>query len=91
MLFTEPIFIVFFAIVLTAHWSIDSPRRRKQLLLVASYVFYAGWDPRFLGLILASTLVDYHAALRIAAATTQRVRRAWLMTSLAFCAPATPS
>ncbi len=31
----------------------------KLLLLCASYVFYMWWDPRFIVLILTSTVVDY--------------------------------
>src|SRR6476646_11969922 len=34
-------------------------RAGKVLLLCASYVFYMWWDPRFIVLILTSTLVDY--------------------------------
>jgi hypothetical protein len=32
----------------------------KILLLLASYVFYMWWDPRFIVLILTSTVVDYY-------------------------------
>jgi D-alanyl-lipoteichoic acid acyltransferase DltB (MBOAT superfamily) len=31
----------------------------KVLLLLASYIFYMWWDPRFIVLILTSTVVDY--------------------------------
>src|SRR5207247_565771 len=34
-------------------------RAGKLLLLCASYVFYMWWDPRFIVLILTSTVVDY--------------------------------
>src|SRR5437667_12621295 len=34
-------------------------RAGKVLLLCASYVFYMWWDPRFIVLILTSTVVDY--------------------------------
>ena len=34
-------------------------RSRKVWLLLTSYAFYAGWDWRFLSLLLISTVVDY--------------------------------
>lgn len=36
---------------------------RKQLLALASYAFYMAWNPQFLVLLLALTVVDYLAAL----------------------------
>lgn len=35
---------------------------RNSFLLLSSYVFYAAWDVRFLGLIVLSTLTDYLVA-----------------------------
>ncbi|WGF89056.1 MBOAT family O-acyltransferase [Marinivivus vitaminiproducens] len=83
MLFVEPRFLVFFALVLAVHWSLHGNRARKLVLLAASYVFYGAWDWRFLGLILASTLVDYVLAIRIEASSDPRKRRIALATSLA--------
>ena len=86
MIFTEPRFLLFFAAVFAAFWALDSRRAQKLLLLAASYAFYAAWDWRFLSLILASTLIDYTAALRIEARDERRERaprpRAWLIASL---------
>lgn len=59
VLFTQPIFIGFFALVFLAHWALRTNAPRKLLLLVASYVFYAAWDWRFLFLILVSTVIDF--------------------------------
>jgi len=41
-------------------------RGRVLLLLGVSYVFYATWDPRFLALLIASTVVDFLGGLAIA-------------------------
>lgn len=82
MLFTQPIFALFFAATFAYVWATRKNRRRKLALLVASYVFYAAWDWRFLSLILVSTLVDFVAARRIDAATHPRQRRGWLRLSL---------
>ncbi len=65
MVFNSLTFVVFFAIVLLLHnlplpWSI-----RKWNLLVASYLFYAAWNPPFLLLLCASTGVDWLVARQI--------------------------
>jgi len=48
MLFNSLTFVVFFAVVVCAYWSMRSWNARKNLLVVASYIFYAirgapGW------------------------------------------------
>jgi len=40
MLFNSLTFVAFFAIVVTAYWSIRSWNARKNLLVGASYIFY---------------------------------------------------
>ncbi len=83
MLFIESRFFLFFAAVFAIHWLLRDNRLRQLWLLACSYLFYAAWDWRFLSLILASTLIDYFAALRIDAARDRAIRRRWLALSLA--------
>lgn len=64
MLFTSFTFWAFFAVVFLLY-RVLSHKWQNRMLLVASYVFYASWDWRFLSLILLSTCVDYVCALRI--------------------------
>ena len=59
MLFVEPLFLLFFAVVFALYWMMPWNVGRKLFLLGGSYLFYAAWDWRFLGLILASTLIDF--------------------------------
>ncbi len=58
--FDSLLFAAFLAVVVPLYLVV---RRRVPLrntfLLLASYVFYAAWDWRFLGLIALSTLTDY--------------------------------
>jgi len=63
--FNSLIFIIFFAIVLAVHALPLEWRARKTNLLLASYVFYAAWNPPFLVLLWISTLTDWFAARRI--------------------------
>ncbi len=83
MLFSELRFVVFFAVVFSVHWGLRHHRARKAWLLLASYAFYAGWDARFLALIIASTAIDYVAGWMLARDLPPRRRRAWLAASLA--------
>jgi alginate O-acetyltransferase complex protein AlgI len=80
MLFTEPRFLVFFLVVFGVHWTLRANGVRKAWLLLASYAFYAAWDARFLSLIVASTLIDYVAALRMQRPGARRGR--WLFLSV---------
>lgn len=75
-------FWAFLAIVLAvAPWL---PRRPQNgFLLLCSYLFYAAWDWRFLGLLVFSTLVDWGLGLALARASGGRTRRALLALSLA--------
>jgi len=79
--FDTPIYIVFLTLVTLAYWRLRW-RQQNVLLLAASYVFYGWWDPRFLALIAASTIVDFYCAKAIARSEDSRRRRALLTLSL---------
>ena len=83
MLFNSLTFVVFFALVVGAYWTLRSWEARKNLLLIASYVFYGTWNPPFALLLFATTALDYYLGARIAAAGSERSRRGWLVASLA--------
>jgi len=83
MLFNSLHFIWFFAVVY-AGYRLLPHRPQNWLLLAASYYFYAAWDWRFLGLLVASTLVDYSCALAMARTGEPRTRRILLIVSLGF-------
>jgi len=78
MTFDSTTFLLFFLFVLFIH-ALPLPwKARKTNLLVASYLFYAAWNPPFVLLIWISTLVDYQIAARIHRSTDPR-RRRWLV------------
>jgi len=82
MQFDSLSFVVFFlalAAVYQLPWGWNA---RKWLLLVASFLFYGAWSPAFLLLLIGSASVDWWLSLRIAAASSERRRRHWLMLSL---------
>lgn len=83
MIFSSFRFLVFFPVVLLLYGLSRNLRYRQWLLLVASYVFYASWDPRFLALIFGSTLVDFVVGAKLGRETHAVRRKLWLSVSLA--------
>lgn len=83
MVFTSLHFAAFFLVVYGVYRAVPH-RAQNWLLVVASYYFYAAWDWRFLSLLLASTVVDFVVARRIARTAEQPRRRRLLLISLGF-------
>ncbi len=84
MVFSSLTFVVFFTVVLLLYSLPVSWTTRKIIVLVASYVFYAAWNPPFVLLLMGSTVIDWIVAKRIDASEHPGTRRAWLMLSLGF-------
>ncbi len=82
MLFNSLTFIVFFAVVLIVHNLPFSWRTKKTNLLIASYLFYAAWNPPFIILVWLSTVIDWHVAHKIHTTSQQSKRRLLLMVSI---------
>ena len=84
MLFNSYTFLGFYTCVYLAYLASQGRLRiQNMLLLVASYVFYAAWDYRFLSLIILSTAVDFFAGRGIEKSHSHAVRKSWLIVSLA--------
>ncbi len=77
MVFNSLQFVWFFVLVY-ALYRVLPHRGQNWLLLIASYYFYAAWDVRFLGLLVASTLVDYTCGRLLFRVQDHRTRR-WIM------------
>ena len=80
MLFNSFQYWIFFFIVSALFYSMPF-RYGKILLLLASYVFYMWWDPRFIVLILTSTVVDYYLGIFLETASA-RHKKLLLLVSL---------
>ncbi len=65
---TYAFLLLFLPVVLALYWLIKPGRPRLAFITAASLVFYSFWDWRFIFLLLASVVVDYVAARRMAAA-----------------------
>ena len=82
MVFNSLAFMAFFAVVLALH-ALPLPWTTKKInLLVASYLFYAAWNPPFVILLWVSTVVDWFAAQKLVHAQRPVVRRAWMLLSV---------
>jgi hypothetical protein len=64
LLFNSLTFVVFFAVVLSGVLDDASWEARKNLLLVASYIFYGAWNPPFAALLFATTALDFYLGRR---------------------------
>jgi D-alanyl-lipoteichoic acid acyltransferase DltB (MBOAT superfamily) len=81
MLFNSIDFVLFFPAVTLAYFVIPHGAR-WVFLLAASYLFYMAWEPGYVLLIMASTLVDFAAGLALGAIHRPAMRRALLGLSL---------
>ena len=82
MLFNSLTFVVFFALVLALHKAPLGWTTKKANLLIASYLFYAVWNPPFVILLWISTLIDWHVAKRLFIEDRQSRRRLLLTISV---------
>src|ERR1051326_338160 len=81
MLFNSLTFVVFFVVVVSLYWSIRGWELRKNLLVVASYIFYGAWNPPFAALLFSTTAMDFWLGRQIAKAQ-EGARRKWLVASV---------
>ena len=83
MQFTSFTFAVFFPVVVLIFYIL--PKKARQIwLLLASYYFYMGWNPKYALLILTSTVITYLCGLGIDmfSAEKKRVRKAVLLAGI---------
>jgi D-alanyl-lipoteichoic acid acyltransferase DltB (MBOAT superfamily) len=83
VLFNSLSFLVFFALVFSLHRLISAWSVRNWLLLVASYIFYAAWNPPYVVILAFSTILDWWLAKMIWRSESVRRRRLLLFISVA--------
>ena len=62
MLFNSAQFLIFFPIVTLIYFAIPK-KIRNYWLLIISYYFYMCWNPKYILLLMASTLITYTSGL----------------------------
>ena len=74
-------FLLFFAAILLLDRIAYGTAARKPILLIASWFFYAGWNPLFLPMLIATSTLDWWLGGKLMAASKVAKRR-WLVLSL---------
>ena len=82
MVFNSYTFIVFFIIILILHNLPLSWKTKKINLLLASYIFYAAWNPPFILLLWLSTVVDFFVGRALYTQQNVAKKRLLLVVSL---------
>lgn len=84
MLFNSFEFALFLPLMFVVYWYLCGRRWRIQnvVLLAGSLVFYGWWDPRFLGLMLFSAVLDFTVGNLIHRARSVALRRGLLGISI---------
>jgi D-alanyl-lipoteichoic acid acyltransferase DltB (MBOAT superfamily) len=66
MLFNSLDFALFFPLVFILYWTLAKNLKAQNLFIViVSFVFYAFWDWRFLGLLVFSSIVDFLISFKL--------------------------
>lgn len=83
MLFNSYTFVAFFIVILVLHNWMPFPWKVKKVnLLIASYIFYAAWNPPFILLLWLSTVVDFFVGRALYTQENKRKRKLLLVISL---------
>lgn len=84
MLFNSIAFGIFLPIVFCLYWLVTNKSLKAQniLLLIASYFFYACWNWKFLFLLIFSTSLDYCTGLKMAQASSIKIKKIWFWLSI---------
>lgn len=82
MVFNSYTFIVFFAVVLFLHNLPFTWQIKKINLLLASYLFYAAWNPPFILLLWLSTVIDFYVGRALYTQQNQYKKHLLLVISL---------
>ncbi|MDD3412747.1 MAG: MBOAT family protein [Lachnospiraceae bacterium] len=81
MLFNSLAFGVFLPLVFLLHWAIPH-KYRWGILLVASYYFYMSWNPKYVILILLTTVASYLCAIMVDKTDDKRKKKLYLVITL---------
>jgi alginate O-acetyltransferase complex protein AlgI len=85
MLFNTFHFAYFFGILFPIYWALRKRLLAQNiLLLAAAYYFYGCWNPKFLSLLILSTVMDYFCGLAVDRFEDPKKRKACVAVSMAL-------
>ncbi len=82
MVFNSYTFVAFFIIILFLHNLPISWKTKKVNLLIASYIFYAAWNPPFILLLWLSTVIDFYVGKALYTQQNKHKKKVLLVISL---------
>lgn len=82
MVFNSYTFIAFFGLILFLHYLPLSWKTKKINLLLASYIFYAAWNPPFILLLWMSTVIDFYVGRALYHEENKHKKKLLLVVSL---------
>lgn len=84
MLFNSLAYGIFLPLVFILYWLLPH-KFRWMLLLVSSYYFYMSWNPKYVLLILTTTLISYLAAIFVEKSDNIMFKKIILAVTLTVC------
>lgn len=82
MVFNSYTFVAFFILILFLH-NLPIPWKTKKInLLLASYIFYAAWNPPFILLLWMSTIIDFYVGRALYTQENRHKKKLLLVISL---------
>lgn len=84
MTFNSIEFMLFYPIVFAIYWVLPH-KFRWFVLLISSYYFYMSWSPRYVVLILFTTIISYVAALLLEKTQVDAMKKYILIGTLMAC------
>jgi alginate O-acetyltransferase complex protein AlgI len=82
MVFNSYTFVAFFIVILFLHNLPIEWKAKKVNLLIASYVFYAAWNPPFILLLWLSTVIDFYVGRALYTQQNKHKKKVLLVISL---------
>lgn len=77
-------FVIFLPIVFAIYWAMPH-KFRWIVLLVSSYFFYMSWNPKYVVLILFTTVISYVAAILLEKSKRRSIQKLILAVTLVAC------
>lgn len=84
MLFNSLTYAVFLPLVFIIYWIIPS-KYRWGILFIASYYFYMSWNPKYVVLILGTTVISYVSAILLEKAKTKERKKLIVAVAAIIC------
>ncbi|MEQ1592403.1 MAG: MBOAT family O-acyltransferase [Thiobacillaceae bacterium] len=84
MIFSQPVFLLFFAALLLLYAGARNYRERATIILAGSLIFYASWKPAYLALLVISVTLNYFIFSALAATRSKQLLIFGLILNLGF-------